>query len=76
MEGWLYVMWNENLRSGVIKIGRTNDLRQHTQDLYTVGVPTPYKIAYRALVDNYEEIEKLVHKSLQEHRLNSERDFF
>ena len=76
MEGWLYVMWNENLRSGVIKIGRTNDLRQHTQDLYTAGVPTPYKIAFRALVDNYEEIEKLVHKSLQEHRLNSERDFF
>ncbi len=76
MEGWLYVMWNENLRSGIIKIGRTNDLRQHTQDLYSAGVPTPFRLAYRALVDNYEQIESLVHKSLQEHRLSSERDFF
>lgn len=76
MEGWLYVMWNEDLRPGVIKIGRTNDLRQHAKDLYSAGVPAPFRLAFRALVDNYEEIEKQVHESLQEHRLTKERDFF
>ena len=76
MEGLLYVMWNEDLRPGVIKIGRTNDLRQHVRDLYSAGVPAPFRLAYRALVDNYEEIEKQVHESLKEHRLNTERDFF
>ena len=69
-------MWNEALRSGVIKIGRTNDLRQHAKDLYSAGVPAPFRLAFRALVDNYEEIEKQVHESLQEHRLTKERDFF
>ena len=76
MEGWLYVMSNESLRSGLVKIGRSNDLRQHVKDLYTRGVPAPFKIAYRGLVEDYEEVEKKVHYALEDCRLSSERDFF
>ena len=76
MEGWLYVMSNESLRSGLVKIGRSNDLRQHVKDLYTRGVPAPFKIAYRCLVEDYEEVEKKVHYALEDCRLSSERDFF
>ena len=76
MEGWLYVMSNESLRPGLVKIGRSNDLRQHVKDLYTRGVAAPFKIAYRGLVEDYEEVEKKVHYALEDCRLSSERDFF
>jgi len=76
MEGWLYVMSNESLRPGLLKIGRSNDLRQHVKDLYTRGVAAPFKIAYRGLVEDYEEVEKKVHYALEDCRLSSERDFF
>ncbi len=76
MEGWLYVMSNESLKAGLIKVGRTNDLRQHTQELYSQGVAAPYQVAYKGLVDDYEEVEKKVHIALTEFRINPERDFF
>jgi hypothetical protein len=76
MEGWLYVMSNEGLKLGLIKIGRTNDLRQHMQDLYGKGVASPYRVAYKGLVDDYEEVEAKVHAALEDYRINPERDFF
>lgn len=76
MEGWLYVMSNEGLKPGLIKIGRTNDLRQHMQDLYGKGVAAPYRVAYKGLVDDYEEVEAKVHAALEDYRINPERDFF
>ena len=76
MEGWLYVMSNEGLKPGLIKIGRTNDLRQHMQDLYGKGVAAPYRVAYKGLVDDYEEVEAKVHSALADYRINPERDFF
>ncbi|MAH72615.1 MAG: hypothetical protein CBC09_01045 [Cellvibrionales bacterium TMED49] len=76
MEGWLYVMSNESLRPGLVKIGRSNDLRQHARDLYTRGVAAPFKIAYRGFVEECEAIEKKVHLALEDCRLSSERDFF
>ncbi len=76
MEGWVYVMSNESLRPGLVKIGRSNDLRQHVKDLYGSGVAAPFKIAYRGLVEDYEEVEKKVHLALEDCRLSPERDFF
>lgn len=76
MEGWLYVMSNESLKPGLIKVGQTNDLRQHKQELYTAGVATPFTVAYRGMVEDCEATEKKVHNELEAYRLTPERDFF
>lgn len=74
-KGILYILTNESM-PGLIKIGRTTNIKQRLQSLDTTGVPTPFKLHYAIEVENYEEREKLIHQGLSEHRIRQNREFF
>jgi hypothetical protein len=78
MAGFVYIMSNEAFKEGLLKIGMSSsdptEFRSH--DLYTTGVPSPFKVEYFAFVDDHEKIEKIIHKRLEHKRPNYQREFF
>lgn len=75
-EGWVYVLSNASMK-GMVKIGfSTVGAKFRVKDLYTTGVPTPFKIQYEVRVFNCEELEKLVHQRLKKYRVTANREFF
>ena len=72
MLGYVYIMSNESM-PGLYKIGCTSkDPAQRADDLYTTGVPTPFIIEYCIYIENYENVEKLIHRSLLQYNYNKE----
>ena len=72
MLGYVYVLSNESM-PGLYKIGCTaRHPYARANDLYTTGVPSPFVVEYFININNYENIEKLVHKELSEYRLRKE----
>ena len=71
-------MTNSSFRDGTIKIGISkHDPSSHrASELYTTGVPEPFKVEYYAFVENYERLEQIVHSSLSDKRPNKNREFF
>ena len=39
-------------------------------------MPTPFEVAYEARVKDYDLAERMIHKELDWHRVNPEREFF
>jgi hypothetical protein len=78
MAGFVYIMSNEAFKEGLLKIGMSSsdptEFRSH--DLYTTGVPSPFKVEYFAFVNDHERIEKIIHKRLEHKRPNYQREFF
>ena len=72
MLGYVYVMSNEAM-PGVYKIGCTSrHPYERASDLYTTGVPKPFVVEYFININNYENIEKLVHKKLSAYNFGKE----
>lgn len=70
-------MSNASFNSHMIKIGMSlYNPKQRRIDLYTTGVPLPFKLEYYAFVKNYEEVEKKVHSRLHKYRVSESREFF
>lgn len=63
---------------GYIKIGHTKqiDAQLRIDQLYTTGVPVPFKLEYACKVKNAEEVEKALHTAFGPARLNPKREFF
>jgi hypothetical protein len=78
MAGFVYIMSNEAFKDGLLKIGMSSsDPTEFRRDeLYTTGVPSPFKVEYFAFVDDHERIEKKVHRQLKDKRPNYQREFF
>ena len=77
MKGWIYILSNPSFVAGRIKIGMSsNDPIERSKDLYTTGVPEPFEIEYKALVDNYQTVEKDVHRILSKYRHHTSREYF
>jgi hypothetical protein len=78
-DGWgtLYCLSNEAFK-GLYKIGFTfyNDPNKRLKELYTTGVPSPFKIEIAKLVRNPSLKEKDIHNILKEYRHNPSREFF
>lgn len=74
-KGIIYILTNESM-PGLIKIGRTTNIKRRLQELDTTGVPTPFKLHYAIEVENHEEREQLIHQGLSEHRIRQNREFF
>jgi hypothetical protein len=62
----------------LIKIGKSDrDPSQGRADeLYTTGVPSPFKIEYFAYVRDHHTVERAVHARLSSFRPNTSREFF
>lgn len=77
MNGFIYIMSNKSFADKRIKIGISkSDPTQRKDKLYSTGVPEPFVVEYYALVEEYEEIEKTVHRKLTGLRPNKQREFF
>ena len=62
---------------GILKIGMTRRKPEDRQrELFTVGIPTEFKIEYARKVNNPREIERIIHKELKEYRVKDNREFF
>ena len=80
--GYVYILTNKSYRYGwlrqkLLKIGKTKkDPAERAKELNSTGVPTSFEVAYYLQSDQYEEIEKEIHRRLDEFRSNKGREFF
>lgn len=76
MTGFVYIMSNEAM-PGIYKIGCTSRKPdERSEDLYTTGVPLPFTVEYCIYIESYQFIERLIHRSLSQYRINKDREFF
>ena len=75
--GWLYCLSNEAFKE-LYKVGFTfyHDPNKRLKELYTTGVPYPFKIEFAKLVRNPSLKEQDIHNILKEYRHNPSREFF
>lgn len=74
--GFVYAMGNKFM-PGLIKIGRSYDApEERALQLYTTGVPGPFTVVLSAWMQDSHAGEKALHMALNEHRVNSAREFF
>lgn len=73
----VYVLSNAAM-PGLVKIGMTasEDAEARLAQLYTTGVPFPFKLEFACRVENPEEVEKALHTAFAPHRVNAKREFF
>lgn len=72
----VYVLSNEAM-PGLVKIGRTSqEPEQRLRNLYTTGVPLPFKCEYACYTSRPVELEAALHKLLASLRVNPAREFF
>ena len=78
MSGFIYIMSNPSFSDGRIKIGKSkSDPNAFRKDeLYSTGVPEPFKLEYVAFVEEHDAIESIVHRTLSAERPNKNREFF
>lgn len=74
-------MWNE-LFPELVKIGITQgstakDVEKRRKELSCgENMPQPFEAKYAICVNNYQKVERILHKSLDKLRYNSHREFF
>ncbi|MBH9553975.1 GIY-YIG nuclease family protein [Inhella sp. 4Y17] len=73
----VYVLSNPAM-PGLIKIGRTSqeDVAVRLAQLYTTGVPVPFKLEFACKVENPEEVENALHIAFSSSQPNPKREFF
>ena len=74
-EGIIYIISNPAI-PGLVKIGKTINLEERMKTLFSSGVPLPFRCVYAKKVKNYSEVERKLHKGLNSHRENPNREFF
>ena len=74
--GYVYILTNSSMPD-LIKIGKTaRDSRTRAKELSTTSIPTPFKVAFEIFSSDYENIERKAHASLEDFRVNQNREFF
>lgn len=77
--GYVYVLTNEYM-PGLVKIGETerDDYRDRLKDLYTTGVPVPFKAVHASKVkkEDTRKVEHALHVAFEPDRVNPRREFF
>ena len=74
---YVYVLSNPAM-PGLVKIGRTSqgDVDTRLSQLYTTGVPFPFKVEFACRVSNCDEVERALHVAFSPNRVNAKREFF
>lgn len=74
--GWVYCLSNKGM-PGIYKIGKTKrSPEERAKQLYTTGVPYPFKIEMAKYVTEYHNKEKSFKKILNQYSCNHSREFF
>jgi hypothetical protein len=73
----VYVLTNPAM-PGMVKIGRTasEDAATRIAQLYSTGVPFPFKLEFACRVGNPDEVEFALHRAFSPNRVNPKREFF
>lgn len=71
----IYVLSNEAM-PGIVKIGRTWNLKERMRDLDNSSVPMPFECAYAAVVEDAIFVERQLHTIFAAFRLRGRREFF
>ncbi len=75
-KGFVYILRNEAM-PGLLKIGYSVKVpTERVDELFTTGVPEPFKIAYYCLVENADKLEPAIHRNLSDYRHRGNREFF
>lgn len=75
--GYLYCLSNSSYENNTYKIGYTkNDPKIRISQLNTTGLIQPFTLEFAKKVCNIQEKEKIIHKILDKHRINKNREFF
>ena len=77
MIGYVYIMTNPAFPN-LVKIGKSgrNPVEFRAYELYTTGVPEPFKVEYCISVRGHRNLEARIHASLDDCRPNKGREFF
>ncbi len=75
--GYVYVLYNPiyAMYGELYKIGRAKNINDRLKS-YTTSYPEESEIKYSIRHPYYKELEKVVHLTLKEHRMSSNREFF
>lgn len=79
-QGYVYILTNPSFKEGWVKIGKSSrpiDVR--SKELDNTAVPLPFEIFATMKTSKYNEVEKLVHKTidrLTDLRIRQNREFF
>jgi hypothetical protein len=73
----VYVVTNPAM-PGLVKIGRTTheEAQMRLGQLYSTGVPFPFKLEFACRVVNPDEVEAALHTAFAPNRVNPRREFF
>jgi len=77
MKGVIYILSNPSME-GLVKIGyTTKTLQERLGELNSAtGIPTDFVVEAFFELEQPEEFERLIHKSLRKHRIRKQREFF
>jgi hypothetical protein len=76
MSGFVYILSNPSM-PGLLKIGSTEKLpTERAVQLYSTGVPEPFKVEFAVWCENHRETETEIHEELEEFRIGDGREFF
>ena len=77
--GYVYILKNEAM-PGIYKIGITSrdSLDKRINELYTgkTNIPLPFECVFSCRVENYKQVEKIIHNAFDDSRINPDREFF
>lgn len=75
-EGWVYGLVNDSM-PGIVKIGKTTrGVDSRCSELFTTGVPEPFKVQFKFFSPDCDWLEREIHARLSECRINPSREFF
>lgn len=75
-KGYVYILSNESF-PGLLKIGASKiGGHRRSEELYSAGVPTPFKLEFEIFCDNAFRAEAIAHDDLDDYRENRQREFF
>jgi len=77
--GHVYILKNEAM-PGIYKIGITSrdDLSKRIDELYNgqTNIPLPFECEFACKVEDYKQVEKIIHNAFADQRINPSREFF
>jgi len=73
----VYILTNPSM-PGIVKIGKTtqSDVEHRMSQLYSTGVPLPFKCEYAVEVNDCHKAEQALHIAFDPYRVNPRREFF
>ena len=77
-EGFVYILTNAALGTDIFKVGQTtrNPEERAKEISSSTGVPVPFLVAEYWSVTDVHAAERAAHSSLENHRINTAREFF